>query len=208
VPSAPRRRDGPRGNSPPCAGGGPQLRSEMPGRPEAQREYSSRPPRAQPQPAAGLCRPNVHTTQRFAGPSHADRHNTRVGIVLDAALDGDRAEDHVDGRAGHCRRRGRRARPGRSPGRGRQGSRAVRRRRVCSPSSRPRSRAGPNAVGCDAERDHAAAALGSRPSSISAARRTSASERDMSARRCSPVRPTNSRLTADFELERSRSSTS
>ena len=37
------------------------------------------------------------------------------------------------------------------------------------------------------------------PSSISAARRTSASGRDISARRCSPVRPTNSRLTADFD---------
>src|SRR4051794_508137 len=50
--------------------------------------------------------------------------------------------------------------------------------------------------------------LSSTPSSISAARRMSPSGRDISARRCSPVRPTNSRETADFEVERSASTTS
>jgi hypothetical protein len=48
----------------------------------------------------------------------------------------------------------------------------------------------------------------SMPSSINAARRTSARLRLISARRCSPVRPTNSRLTADFDVERSASTTS
>jgi hypothetical protein len=41
------------------------------------------------------------------------------------------------------------------------------------------------------------------PSSINAARRTSESGRAISAARCSPVRATNSRLTVDFDVERS-----
>jgi hypothetical protein len=45
-------------------------------------------------------------------------------------------------------------------------------------------------------------------SSINTASRTSASARPMSASRCSRVRPTNSREIADFEVERSASSTS
>ena len=46
------------------------------------------------------------------------------------------------------------------------------------------------------------------PSSINAARRTSASDRDISAWRCSLVRPTNSRLTADLLVDRSALTTS
>ena len=45
------------------------------------------------------------------------------------------------------------------------------------------------------------------PSSISAANRTSESERAIRAARCSPVRATNSRLTVDFDVERSAAAT-
>jgi hypothetical protein len=65
-----------------------------------------------------------------------------------------------------------------------------------------------DAVGVDPERDDAAAALSSMPSSISTARRTSSSGRLMSSSRCSRVLETNARLTADFEVERASSSIS
>jgi hypothetical protein len=46
------------------------------------------------------------------------------------------------------------------------------------------------------------------PSSISTARRTSSNGRLMSSIRCSRVRDTNSRDTADFDVDRASSSTS
>ena len=46
------------------------------------------------------------------------------------------------------------------------------------------------------------------PSSIKAAKRMSPSARDINSRRCSPVRPTNSRETADLLVERSASTIS
>jgi hypothetical protein len=58
-------------------------------------------------------------------------------------------------------------------------------------------------LGADAQGDDAAGPFSSIPSSINAARRTSESGRAISAARCSPVRETNSRLTVDFDVERS-----
>jgi hypothetical protein len=65
-----------------------------------------------------------------------------------------------------------------------------------------------DAVGVDAQRDDAAAALESIPSSITTARRRSSSGRLIRSIRFSRVRDTNSRLTADLLADRATSSTS